>query len=136
MSARMITLLILLVAIGSLTACSTTVPPTITRMRHFVLRADSPVFLIANRQRERVVRSLLEAGFELSSKLDSDTYSLVVEIGRARWGSSCGVGANVAYILSSYGQNVLVIKGRGKTGDCTPNMLDDMSFRLAETIGK
>jgi hypothetical protein len=100
----MIPFLLLLVALGSLAACSsTTVPTTVTRVPQAALRPDSPVFLIANRQGERVARSLIQAGFKVSSKLDNDTYSLIVNIGRRRAGSSCGVTANVAYVLCSYG---------------------------------
>ena len=136
MTARMITFLLLLVAAGSLAACSSTVPPTITRTPQVALRADSPVFLVAIRQRERVAQSLMAAGVEVSSRVENDGYTLIVKIGRGRGGTSCGTTANVAYILRSYGRNVLVIKGRGKTGDCTPNMLDDMSLRLAKMMGE
>ena len=137
MPTRMITFLLLLVVIGSLPSCTSTVPPTITRTPQVALRGDAPVFLIAKRQRERVAQSLTRAGIELSNRLEDDSYTLIVKIGRGRGVSSCGVTANVAYILrSSYGRNIMVIKGRGRTGDCTPNMLDDMSRRLAATMGK
>ena len=135
MAARMITLLLLFLTVGSLPACSSIVPPTITRTPQVTLRADAPMFLIAHRQRERIARSLMDAGLQVSSQNENDGYELIVKVGRGRGGSSCGSTANVAYILRSNRRNVLVIKGRGKTGACTPNMLDDMSLYLAETMG-
>ena len=38
------------------------------------------------------------------------------------------------YAPSVHGRNVMVIKARGWTGSCEPNMFDEMSAKLAESF--
>jgi len=52
-------------------------------------------------------------------------------MGRNRWSTTCGGVSNVAYLPKSSGRYVLVIKGSGLTGSCSPNVFDDMSQMLA-----
>ena len=43
--------------------------------------------------------------------------------------------SNVVYILDGRGGHLMVIKGRGLTGACVPNIFDDMSQKLATSFG-
>ena len=55
----------------------------------------------------------------------------MVTIGRSRGASQCGPRANIIYALNQRSTQILVIKSRGRTGNCEPNMLDQMSQKLA-----
>jgi len=41
----------------------------------------------------------------------------------------------VLYILNGRAGRILVLKGRGMTGGCSPNIFDDMSRLLARHFG-
>jgi hypothetical protein len=125
-------LLPLLVLSGSIlsTSCSTTVPATITWPPIPALDGEPAVFVIAVRQRESIKRSLEKAGVRVIES-GIAPYSLRVEIGSSRGTRECGSKNNIVYLLSAYGSTVLSIKGRGWTGDCQDNMLDEMSALLA-----
>jgi hypothetical protein len=58
-------------------------------------------------------------------------YTLHVKIGSSRGTRECGSKNNISYSLSGQGFSVLGIKGRGWTGSCPDNMLDEMSALLA-----
>ena len=100
------------------------------------LEPNAGIFVTANRERPRVALALVNAGLNVAEDYKDARYSLRVKIGRSRGGSSCGSNANVAYILDVIGQRAMVIKGRGRTGECQPNILDDMSRRLAAAFGR
>jgi len=121
-----------LLAISFLTSCAATVEPTITQFPTAELKSDAPIYVIANRQRPRVVRALREAGLNVTNRVTNDSYSLRVLIGRPRITQSCGPKTNIVYILNAFGQRLFVLKSRGYSGDCEPNMLDDMSRVLAQ----
>ena len=53
---------------------------------------------------------------------------------KARLTDVCGQKHNVSYSLAVHGSNVMVIKARGWTGSCEPNMFDEMSAKLAESF--
>lgn len=134
MRVRFVVLLILALAVGSFVACALPVPPTVTMAPRIPIEPGTPLFVTTNRERERVVQSLRDAGLNVSDRLQNDSYSLVVKVGRDRGTSKCGKVANVVYILNAIGQPFMIIKGRGKTGDCTPNAFSDMSQKLASYI--
>ena len=58
-----------------------------------------------------------------------------VKVEKNRGNRTCGRISNVAYILDGNGRHLMVIKGRGPTGSCTPNVFDDMSQKLAWFTG-
>ena len=58
-------------------------------------------------------------------------YTLDVRVGRSRYRTSCGSVRNVVYILSNASGRLMIIKGRGLTGSCSPNVFDDLSQKLA-----
>ena len=64
--------------------------------------------------------------------MNKGTYTLIAKVGSKRGSSEpCGTTNNVVYDLRSGSGRVLVIKGRGRTGTCKPNIFDDMSQKLA-----
>ena len=121
-----------LLTVSLLTSCASTVEPTITQFPIAELKPDAPIYVIANRQRPRVVRALRDAGLNITNRVTNDSYSLRVMIGRSRVSRSCGPKANTVYILNAFGQRLFVLKSRGFSGECEPNMLDDMSRVLAQ----
>ena len=113
-------------------ACSSLVPATVTYSPTFPFEKNEEIFLMANRQHARIGQSLMDAGLKIADKLGESTYALRVNVGSSRSSSKCGTVNNVAYVLTAEGRRVVVIKGRGATGTCTPNIFDDMSRKLAE----
>lgn len=117
-----------ILVIASLLSVSCHIPPTVTWGP--IGNAEGPTIgFFSNRQRDRVERSLQDAGFEIVST--NTSYFLEVAIGAPRWPYSCGTNNNVRYTLMRGGNRMLVMKGRGNTGDCEPNILDGMSRDLA-----
>lgn len=58
-------------------------------------------------------------------------YSLEARIGKSRGRSSCGSTRNVIYTVETGGERALVVKARGKTGNCEPNVLDQLGRTAA-----
>ena len=115
-------------------ACTTTVPATVTWSGRFPLDKAGGVWLVATRQRKAILASLQKAGIKIATEYQSVSYSLDVRIGRGRGGRRCGPVNNVAYVLNGPGELLMVIKGRGVTGSCIPNVFDDMSRMLADSM--
>jgi hypothetical protein len=114
-----------------LPGCSSTVPATVTREPRAPLKANPTIFLEANRQRPHIEESLRRAGLHMAESFSGADYILNVKVGRNRSTRDCGGTSNVAYILDGNNRHLMVIKGRGLTGSCTPNVFDDMSQKLA-----
>ena len=114
-----------------LSGCTTIVPATVTRGPAFPLKANPKIFLRATVQYERIADSLRDAGLGTAESGNDFDYTLDVKVGRNRRSRECGGLSNVSYVLVRSGQYVLVIKGRGMTGTCNPNVFDDMSHKLA-----
>jgi hypothetical protein len=129
---------VLFLAATALASCATRVPPTVTLRPQVELDPNAGIFVAANRERPRVLLSLVDAGLKVAEDYKDARYSLSVSIGRSRGGGRCGSNANIAYILDAIatGQRAMVIKGRGQTGECQPNILDDMSRQLATSFGR
>ena len=118
-----------------LLACTTRVPATVTQPPVSPLPKDAKIFLKAARDHARVQQSLQNAGFSLATEGSGAKYALLVKIGRWRGSGECGTVNNVAYVLSTIDHRVMVIKGRGPTGTCPGNILDEMSRMLASYAG-
>jgi hypothetical protein len=115
-------------------ACSSFVPATVTRRAAFPLDRESPVFVIAERQRDAIVDSLERAGVQVAPDFSNMRYALEVKLGGNRGRTGCGTIHNVSYVLTGLGQRLLVIKGRGETGTCNPSIFDEMSRELAANM--
>lgn len=120
----------ILVLLGFSAACTSPVPPTVTKAPIAPITGRAEVFLSATEQGPRIRKSLRDAGFEVVSSTGAP-YTLVVKVGNGRASMECGAVNNVSYDLRSPGGRVMVMKGRGRTGTCTPNIFDDMSRKLA-----
>lgn len=114
-----------------LPGCTTPVPATVTRAPTSPLKSNPRIFLEAAVQRQRIADALHDAGLRTAESFNDFDYTLEVRMGRNRWSTTCGGVSNVAYLPKSSGRYVLVIKGRGLTGSCSPNVFDDMSQMLA-----
>jgi hypothetical protein len=110
---------------------SCTVPPTVTYGPSMAITGKPVISLAARERYARIEQSLRDASLDPTGQWDSTSYGLEVRVGRTRSSKSCGTTNNVVYNLSKGGQRVLVIKGRGMTGSCNPNVFDDMSQKLA-----
>ncbi len=111
--------------------CTSPVPPTVTKPPTASLNANPTVYLQASVQRPRVAESLRNAGVRLTETFSEADYILNVNVGRRRKNQACGGSSNVAYILDGRDSHLMVIKGRGLTGTCAPNVFDNMSQKLA-----
>lgn len=113
--------------------CTSPVPPTVTKPPRTSLKHNPLLFVQATRHQQQITESLHSAGLQLASSFADADYALEVRVGNGRGGGSCGGTSNVAYILRE-GTVVMVIKGRGETGSCTPNIFDEMSEKLASYL--
>ena len=110
----------------------TSVPATVTYGPSMAITGEPVISLAARKQHTRIELSLRDAGLDPTGDWSGTSYGLEVKVGRTRGSRDCGTTNNVVYILNRGGMRVLVIKGRGMTGSCSPNVFDDMSQKLAE----
>ena len=115
--------------------CTSPVPPTVTRAPTTSLKANPAIYLQASVQRPRVAESLRNASVRLTNTFSEADYILTVNVGRRRRTQTCGGSSNVSYILDGRDSHLMVIKGRGLTGTCVPNVFDGMSQKLATYFG-
>jgi hypothetical protein len=124
--------LLFVCSIAFAAACSSPVPATTTYAPTAPLQRGAVFYVTANLQRPRIIQSLREAGLKTTDQMNNGTYTLIAKVGSKRGSSQpCGTTNNVVYDLRSGAGRVLVIKGRGATGTCKPNVFDDMSQKLA-----
>ncbi len=112
-------------------SCTSQVPATVTMHPIGLIDAKEPIYVIASTQRDRIVESLRKAGLKPSNKPGPGGYALNVKLGGSRASMDCGTLRNVAYVMTAGSARIVVLKGRGHTGTCDPNILDDMSALLA-----
>ncbi len=118
-----------------LSGCASTVPATVTMRPASPLEANATIYLKTRVRLRRIALSLRDAGLTPTNQVEGAGYTLDVRVGSGRGSSDCGRVSNVAYILTRAGSRVMAIKGRGRTGSCTPNVFDDMSQKLAWFTG-
>jgi hypothetical protein len=99
------------------------------------LDANPAVFLQAKVQRPRIAESLRKAGVRMTESYAEADYILNVNVGNRRNTQACGGSSNIAYVLDGRDRHLMVIKGRGLTGTCAPNVFDDMSLKLSTYFG-
>jgi hypothetical protein len=131
MERRIMRVIRVLVSSLLLLSCTTPVPPTITSATAVVFSEEPTIFLMAARKGPRVAKSLRDAGFTVLGEPSRGVYGLRVDVGTGRGGNACGSVNNVRYVLLQRGAPLMELKGRGRTGACTPNVFDDMSRLLA-----
>jgi hypothetical protein len=121
--------------VAFVSGCTSPVPPTVTRVPATPLKANPAIFVQATVQRPRIAESLRQAGVRLAESYGEADYTLNVRVGRRRGNQACGGTSNVSYILDGKSGHLMVVKGRGLTGTCTPNIFVDMSRKLATYFG-
>ena len=90
------------------------------------------VFVSAVDQRERIERSVRDSGLQTVPSTSEADYELRVDVGSSRGiAKSCGTKNNVRYVLARGRARIMEVKGRGATGECSPNIFDEMSRALA-----
>jgi hypothetical protein len=112
-------------------ACTTKVAPTVTLKPAAPILRSEGIYVIAALQRDRIIESLRKAGLNSTDSPNSAGYVLEVRQGNNRASKSCGTVNNISYVLSVASSRMMVIKGRGASGTCEPNIFDDMSRQLA-----
>ncbi len=117
-----------------LSSCSTVREPSITLPPTAPIHSDYPYFVTtagSANQKENIIRSMKAAGFTVEAEPQEKFYTLEVVLGQVRDTQSCGSLRNVVYKVTQMGARIMVIKGRGWTGNCTPGIYDAMSKILA-----
>jgi hypothetical protein len=134
MHARSISIAVVTV-VALAAACSSTIPARVTRPPPLPIDANAAFFVTATQQRDRVAQSLVNSGFTATDAWADATYSLNAKFGGSRSTDPCGSVNNVVYEIYFQGQRVMVIKGRGATGACHPNILDEMAQAIRKHAG-
>jgi len=112
--------------------CTSPMAPVVTQVPAGSLKAHPAIYLQARVQRPRILDSLHGAGIRTTNSIEEADYVLTVVVGKRRVKMQCGGMHNIIYTLSGTG---LEIKARGMTGECIPNILDEMSQTLASYFG-
>lgn len=128
---RVLTLFPLTLLLALATGCASHVPATVTMPAIAPIDGRLPIFLIAPLQRAGIRKSLHAAGLKTLKRPRRDGYTLDVRLGSIRSSRPCGSLRNVAYVLKDAGVRIMIIKGRGVTGSCSPNIFDELSRMLA-----
>ena len=81
MRISIVCLSLLVVPLVLMSACSSHVPATVTMSPHTPIKKGATIFLLAERQRERILKSLTDAGLVVSDEWTGDGYSLTVQVG-------------------------------------------------------
>jgi hypothetical protein len=92
------------------------------------------IYVTAERERDVVLQQLEKAGFTIVSEPSESPARLDVRMGTPQARRSCGRYRNLVFNVSRGGIRVVVIKARGWTGSCEPNMLLEMSHELARVF--
>lgn len=122
---------------GLLVSCATPEPPYVFVVEPLALAETPRLYVISNRDPERVVESLEKNGLEVTKGLREANLLLRVGFGADRKQTyECGQIRNVKYELRRANRLVLSIQGRGPTGKCDQNIVDQVSAELAHVLGE
>ena len=124
---------ILLALVLLLSACGT-VPPTPTKQGIFVLEAEPSLYVTATKQKPAIVDALRRAGIIVVDDLLESSHQLRVTLGIDKSFRDCGTLNNVKYTIRLQRRTLFELAGRGWTGECEPNVFDEMSLELARAI--
>lgn len=128
---RIRSLFLLTLLLAPVKGCASHVPATVTMPAIAPVDGRLPIFLIATVQRAEILKSLRDAGLNAVEKPEEGGYTLDVRLGSRRSSRPCGSLRNVSYILKEAGMRIMIIKGRGVTGSCSPKFFDELSRMLA-----
>jgi hypothetical protein len=94
------------------------------------------IFVVAARQKPRIIRSLVAAGFDVRPNLLEAHGFLRVTVGSNQGWRSCGTRNNVKFSLKREGKPLLEFVEKGWTGTCEPSVFDAMSAWLMQEIAR
>ena len=123
--------LLLLITMG----CAN-VAPRVTFAATEPIDIERPFFLVVNRDGEQVEKALSKEGVKITNANLDSIYELRVRVGRNLSREKCGSVHNVSYEVLDRGMRVMIIKGRGPTGSCQPNIFEQMSKELVAQSAK
>ena len=124
---------ILLALVLTLPTCGT-VTPTPTKQGNLVLEAEPNFYVTAAKQKPAIVDALRRAGIVVVDDLLESSHQLRVTLGVDKSFRSCGTLNNVKYAIRLQRRTLFELAGRGWTGECEPNVFDEMSLELARAI--
>ena len=141
-------------ALAVLTASCSTVQPFVSSPPTAPLKPNPTIFVAAQRDAARITESLERLGIEVVDEGKPD-YLLRAKVGKGKKlakDKDCGPFRSVSYELfdayirddrylswdsiSRGDRRVLAIKARGWTGNCSPNVWDDMSRTLVDQFSR
>jgi hypothetical protein len=102
----------------------------LTEHDSFPTDRDPVLFVVASRQKARILASLHESGFRVAGDVLEAPYFLRVTVGVDKGRRACGPLANVKYELRYADRGILDLAAAGWTGSCPDNVFDAMSRRL------
>ena len=110
----------------------TTVPPRITMNPTAPIDPAKEFFVSANIQQDEIVKALHSAGVKTTNRSFLAGYQIDVRVGRARRTFDCGTLNSVHYTVEQDGKKLMEIRGRGRTGNCKPNIFDHITAMILE----
>lgn len=121
---------------GLLLSCTSPEPPYIRVIEPLALPDAPRIYLISNRNSQRMVESLNTNGLLIAKGISKANLLLRVNFGAKRKQTAeCGQVRNLKYELRRANRLVLWIQGRGPTGKCADNIVDQMTAELARLLG-
>ena len=121
---------------GVLLSCTTPEAPYVRVIEPLALPEGPRIYIISNRDSQRIVESIEKSGLQIAKGISKANLLLRVNFGTDRRRTAeCGQIRNVKYDLRRANRLVLWIQGRGPTGTCSDNIVDQMTTELARLLG-
>ena len=124
---------ILLLLSITIAGCSP-IAPKVEISKKLLHGIDSRIYITAAREKDDIIKSMRNAGFNIVEHLEDSDYLMRGTIGIDQDSSSCGTFNNVSYQLRAENQTVVEAKAKGWLGTCQPNVLDEVSREMRRQI--
>jgi hypothetical protein len=95
---------------------------------------DTPIYLTAARQKDNIKRALRVAGFRIVDRMEDSLRLMRVTIGVDQGSQTCGTLNNVRFQIRYEGRNVVEATAKGWTGSCQPNIFDEVSREMRQSL--
>jgi hypothetical protein len=126
------TILFLLMSIA-LAGCSP-VTPEVQVFEPLPHGIDTPIYVTAARQKDKIKRALRDAGFRIVDRMEDSLRLMRVTMGVDQGTQTCGTLNNVRFQLRYEGRNVVEATAKGWTGSCQPNIFDEVSREMWQRL--
>ena len=129
------TLLVLVVLAACLhLSCATEIPAS-TRVIGTLRVAKPPrIFLTADEEEEKIAKALRDAGLIFAESLDAADLVVVAKLGPIRHRVRCGSIRDLKLQVKQMTQIKLVVAGRGYSGECPTEIIDDCAAEFARIL--